>query len=175
MDLYEKLLRFNFEERTFSAPSAGLEVVISVEPKGLEIKFRGYNEKIKILIEMISKDLRRLPEDITEEMFELQKTEMKKSLFNALATIASVNYDLTAKTLKNEYWTVFDKYNEIDKISFETLQKFLEKFYRQSKMQVLIQGNMLRAEADEIVKVLESELANEPLDTVRIFMQSQTF
>ena len=167
MDLYENLLTFYFEKRTFSASSAGLELELSAVAKGLEIKFSGYNEKIQILIEMISKDLRRLPEDITEEMFDVQKAELKKDLLNSFFTASSIKSNLSSKTLRTDFWTDFDKLNEIDKISFETLQKFLEKFYRKTKIQVLIQGNMLKAQADEIVKVLETELTNEPLETVR--------
>ena len=168
MELYEKLLIFTFIKQLFPAFNAGLHVTSSVEPKGFAVVFGGFNEKIQLLVEMTSKVLKRLPEDVNEDIFELQKAEMKKDLMNSALSPRSIQFDLLSKSLKNEYWTDFDKYNEIDKISFETLQKFLEKFYRKTKIQVLIQGNILKTQTDEIVKILEMELTNEPLETVRL-------
>ena len=166
MELYEKLLIFSLIKSVFSAFNVGFRVASSVTFRGFTIRFSGYNKKIQLLIEMISKVLKRLSEDVTEEMFELQKTEIKKNLSNSILSAGRIESALASKILKSEHWTDFDKLNEIDKISFETLQKFLVKFYHQTKVQVLIQGNLLKAQANAIVEVLERELSSEPLETV---------
>ena len=159
------LISIIISKQSTSAVSAGNEIFLSVEQKGIEIRLSGFNDKIQLFIEKIVKVVKHLPEDITEDIFETRKAELKKSL-NDFGP-GAVKYDLKQKVLLNEYWTDLEKLNEIDKMSFETMRKFWVDFYRQTKVQVLIQGNMLRAQANEIVKILKVELTNEPLGTVR--------
>lgn len=160
--LYEKTLVFTLATKVFPAFSAGLQVTSANFDKGFEILFSGYNEKLLLLVEMVVKALQKLPEE-SESIFELQKEEKKKSLSNSMLKGRNLSFDFASKLMETDYWTDLDYYNEIDKISFETMQKFMEKFFRRIKIQILAQGNILRAQALEVVDILEKNLHTEAL------------
>lgn len=166
LNFYERVLIFTLATKVSPAHSAGFRVSSSALDKGFQISFSGYNEKLLMLIEMVAKSLRKLPDE-SEAIFEIQKEEKKKSLSNSMLKANNLSIDFTAKLLESYYWTDLEYYNEIDKITFETMQKFMEKFFRNTKIQILVQGNILRAHALEVVNILENNLQAGALGKVR--------
>lgn len=157
---------FTLASQVLNALSAGLRVSRVIADKGIQFIFTGYNQKLLLLIEMEVQTLRKLSDEC-EAIFEMQKEQKKKSLSNDLLNASNLSYDVAKKLIESEYWTDFDYLNEIDKINFETMQKFVEKFFRRTKIQILVQGNMLRAQALEVVNILDEHLPSDALERVR--------
>lgn len=150
----------------FAAFSAGLSIESSVKRNGFTIQFNGFNEKILLLIDMATKNLRTIAEDTAESIFEMQRAEMKKNYGNGIQSTRNLNMDYVSKILRSDYWTDYEFYQHIDHVSLENIQKFTEKIFRQMKIQILVQGNMTKTQAQEVVTILARNVPCEPLDAV---------
>lgn len=166
LDLYQRVLTFTMTAKVFPAFSAGLNVSSATHDKGLKINFSGYNQKLLLFTKLVIKALRNLPDD-SEAVFEVQKERKKKLLSNFLLKASGLSSDFTSKVIQTGFWTDLDYLNEIDKITFDTMQKFMEKFFKRTKAQILVQGNILRSQALEVVNILEKNLQTEALGKVR--------
>lgn len=150
----------------FAAFSAGLSIESGVKRNGFAIQFNGFNEKILLLIDMATKNLRTIAEDTPESIFEMQRAEMKKNYGNGIQSTRNLNLDYVSKILRSDYWMDYEFYQHIDHVSLENIQKFMEKIFRQMKIQILVQGNLTKAHAQEVVTILERNTSCEPLDAV---------
>lgn len=167
LKLFNRLAYFALAKKIFAASSAGLGVTASASLTGFEIEFSGYNEKLHLLIDMVTKDLKNIADDIDESVFEVQRAEMKKNYGNQLMSSSNLRIDFSTKILSNNYYTDLEYYEIIDTISLEHVQKFASKFFKEFKMHVLVQGNITRSQAEKIVENLEENLGGNPLDGVK--------
>lgn len=166
MKLFNRLAAFVLTKKIFSAASAGLTVTATTSLKGLELEFSGYNDKIHLLIDMVTKDLKNIADDIDESVFEVQRAEMKKNYANQLLSTSNLRIDFSTKILSNNYFTDLEYYEIIDTISLDDVQRFAFKFFEEFKMHVLVQGNITRSQACQIVENLEENLGGDPLHGV---------
>lgn len=150
----------------FAAFSAGLSIVSRVKRNGFGIELNGFNEKLLLLVDIATKNLRSIAEECDESVFEMQRAEMKKNYGNAIQSTRNLNGDYLSKILRSDYWMDYEFYQHIDHVSPEHIQKFMQKIFRQMKIQILVQGNMTKSQAMEVVTILERNLSCEPLDTV---------
>lgn len=164
--LYKKLFDFTIPKKEYPAVSAGLSSYLRASRNGLEIKFRGYNEKVHLLVDMITNALKNTVDEIEETVFDLVKTQLKKKFiaeFKNVEVLASQMYD---KIIMHDHYTNYDHYQQIDRATFESLQRFVHKFFEKIQVQVLVQGNLTKTQAQEIVGNLETNLNGEPNDEV---------
>lgn len=137
--------------------------------KGFEIKFDGYNDKIQVLLDAVLKKLKNVLDEVDESVYETQKNDMKDKLKDSMQSVQSLGQDAFKKLLTNDFWMNSEFYEEIDRISFDNLQKFVAKLFRQMKAQVLVQGNVTKLQAEEVAAKLESNLACDSIDYVSDF------
>lgn len=157
---------FMLSKKVFAAFSAGLSISSSAHRKGFQIEFSGFNEKIHMLVDLTTKSLKQVADEVDQATFDTQKAEIKKNYGNSLLNPGTLSINYTSKTLTNEYWSTYDCYQDIEKVSLEDMQMFIQKFFRKTKIQILVQGNMTKDQSLEIVTLLERNLSCQPLDTV---------
>lgn len=153
-------------KKIYPAHRAGLQVATSSTFKGLEFEYSGYNEKINLLIDTTTREFRNIVDDIDEAVFEMQKAEMKKNFGNRLLSAETLELDYSTKVLRQDYWTSLEYFRAIDEVAIEEMQKFMLKFFRQMKIQVLVQGNITKSQAMEILATLQKNLECDALDEV---------
>ena len=159
-------------KKIYPALSAGLSVSLRVIRKGFELIFKGYNEKIPLLVDIVTKSLKNILEEIDETIFNLHKTEIKKNYVNALQDVEALAKDYFDEVLSDNHHTMLEYYQEIDRTLFDDMQKLVQKAFEQTKMHVLVQGNVTKNQAEEIVSNIVSNLDGEPLHEVNL---NQTF
>lgn len=154
-------MKFSLAKKVFPASTAGLTLTTKSTLKGTELKFSGYNEKLPLLIDMVTKYLKT---EIAESVFEMQKQEMKKNFGNALLRNDALCTDQLSSLLVSEHWTDYDFYKEIEGVTFEDMKIFLQNLFHQMKIQVLMQGNITKSQAEQVVNILTSNFSCGPID-----------
>jgi secreted Zn-dependent insulinase-like peptidase len=93
MAFFERILCYNMSHGIYLPSSAGLDASFNKTDNGLELLFHGYNEKLPVLIDMVTKDLRDIIDGLEDESFEILRADMKKELFNNLVDATGLNTD----------------------------------------------------------------------------------
>lgn len=148
------------------ASFAGLKFSLSSLKDGIELKIYGYNEKIKIFTDKLTKDLKNIHEFFDETIFDVYKTEISENNKSALLEGYFTTKLLDSLSIQNVY-NHYESYNVIRNITYEHLEKFIEKFFKKLRMKILIQGNVVKEEAMEITSIILNNINAEPLDNVR--------
>lgn len=151
---------------TFSL-SADLSFSHELTSKGFIIFVSGYNDKILHLLDIGLKLVQDAFDEIDESVFvfEAQKAHMK-NMKNSIQNIDSVSREMFTKITTNDSWMTTEIYEEFDRVTLEDVQKFIPKILKQLKIQVLIQGNLTKAQAEETVEKIEKHFACQPIDYV---------
>lgn len=151
-------------ERFAHASNAGYSIYPNMEKRTFILSFDGFNEKMETLIEMALKEVKRFIETMDEAVFETQKAAIKRRYFNGSLNSDDLLSDVFDKVICESFFTDYELYKEIDNITFEDLQKFVHKFFQKLKIQVLVQGNLRRSQAINILSLLKANFECEPLD-----------
>lgn len=164
MKLYEKVLIFNLKKKLAQASSAGYSVTSANDKNGISLTFQGYNEKMSLLLDTTTKFMPKAVNETEASTLNVLKNEMKDSFYEQLRTSQGLNGDVMAKVLLDGHYPKFELYGEIDNISYEKLQSFTMEFFRALKVQVLVQGNMLKSETLNITNLVLANLDCEKLN-----------
>ena len=133
----------------------------------------GYNDKIIRLLEVGLRHVQNACDEIDESIFEAQKAHMKNRLKNYIQNVRSVGKDIYAKITTNDSWMTTEIYEELDRVTFEDVQKFIPKILKQLKIRVLVQGNLTKAQTEEVVIKIEEHFSCQPIDYVSKFCLSR--
>lgn len=151
---------------------------LNSKDKGIVLKISGYNEKLHLLIELITKHLKSF--NSTKEMFEAVKEKLTQIYFNNLRkpnNLAKYVYykkcvllllllfsrDVRLTILVQNYHSLVEKYNTISTVTFDDMKQFAENFIKKLYVKVLVQGNLTQENALKIVNNFVSELNCEPI------------
>lgn len=146
------------------AMSVNLKVESNTYDKSWYFKFTGFNDKIETLVEMVMVDLKDFNNDMDPKIFESCRTQMKKQYYNYLRDVEALNGEFLKEILYEKFHHDHELLQEVDKVSFEHLQKFLLKFFSKLKIHVLVQGNIRKSQALNVVKILQENISCQPLD-----------
>jgi nardilysin len=164
MKLYEKVLIFNLKKKLAQASSAGYSVTSANDRNGISLTFQGYNEKMSLLVDTTTKFMPKAVNETEASTLNVLKNEMKDSFYEQLRTSQGLNGDVMAKILLDGHYPKFELYDEIENISYEKLRNFTMEFFRALKVQVLVQGNMLKSETLNITNLVLTNLDCEKLN-----------
>lgn len=164
MTIHDMMLTQYFDKMLAQATSAGYVFYPNLENRAIALVFKGFSEKIETLIELVVSNLMTAFETMDETLFESQKKLLKKRYFNNSLNAGSLSTSLYTKILSNDEFTDFDLLSVIDGISFENLQRFVSKFFKKLKIQVLVEGNLRRIQAMNILSILKANIECDPLD-----------
>lgn len=88
--MLQNLLVIAITEELYPAQNADLNYEFVIGEKGLVLKVSGYNEKLPILVESISKYIENFDERIDQNMFEAVKDLLGKYFYNYIIKPSSV-------------------------------------------------------------------------------------
>lgn len=146
-----QLLIIQLTETLYSATVAELLYGLSTSDRGIVIKISGYNQKLPYLVKMIAKHIKNLVTGLTEEMFEAVKDKLSNTYYNKLIKPATLAKDVRLSLLVSHYFTSTEKFGVIDQITFESIKEFCNVFFKKLYIKALVQGNVNKDVATEVI------------------------
>ncbi|XP_055592600.1 nardilysin-like isoform X2 [Uranotaenia lowii] len=155
--LYTAMLKFQIAEDLYPATVAGLNYEIFASEKGLVLKVDGYNEKLPVVVDVITQAMKNFKNNMNPDVFDVIIKKMTKTYYNEIIKASKLNRDIRLKVVQQTYWTTIDRFLELKNLTMEDLAAFSDKYFRQVKIQTLIQGNIKKEDA---VTVMETVMSN---------------
>ena len=171
-NILDKIIKVELGEFLYMAKSASIKIVSSFGTNNSHIIFGGFNDSLKGGIKSILEYIKNL--DInTERCKETLKLEQKDILRRAhnifLNGNYQVNFEYVRGLLNDQYKNPKDIINffKNKKITIDDLIKYKNAIFKNSKSKWLIQGNLTKEQALEIVeegnKILEIDMNEEKI------------
>jgi nardilysin len=178
------LLLLCFAEDDLLCPRHGLDVSLLDDRKALHVgetlpgSVRGSRlsavqrgegnvaeaQRIQRETSIITKDLHAISAQIEPTVFETYRKQFKKYIYNNIINSKFLNKDCRLNIVEEHHKFFFDRYIEADKVTFEQLVTFSKEFLQQLKVQILVQGNIERATAEEITNCVIGNLKCREID-----------
>ncbi|XP_014089704.1 nardilysin [Bactrocera oleae] len=149
--LYERLVKFRLSEELYPATVAGLSYQFYTVEKGIILKVNGYNEKLHLLVDIITKAMVSMREHITEDQFNIFKTDQKKSYFNSLIKPRTLNKDIRLSIVEHIRWPIITKYKCLDSLTLNDVLHFSDAYTSELYLQTLMQGNLTEESAHNVM------------------------
>lgn len=162
--LYSMIVKHYMTEKLYPAVCAGLGYALYSEEKGMVLKLSGYNEKLPLLIDIITKELKNIGCLMEADVFQTYRRQFKKLCHNNLIESKFLNKDCRLNIIEENHKFFYDRYVEADKITFENVVHFAKQFPNQLKIQVLVQGNLSEVRAIEIGQQIVDNLSCDAID-----------
>lgn len=155
--LFSMILKYYLSEQLYPATCAGLGFTVYTEEKGLLMKFSGYDEKLPLLLDIITKNLKTLKHLVDEKVFNTFKLQYKRNGHNNLIVSKSLNKEIRLHIVEEHHKFSLYRYQETDRVSFEEFKIFCDEFLKKLRVQFLFQGNISK---EKSLEATEKALAN---------------
>ncbi|KAK3767093.1 hypothetical protein RRG08_017967 [Elysia crispata] len=159
-DVFLTMLLQTLTETLHNATLAGYDYSVEGTPEGIMFIVGGYSEKIKTVTKDTIHALQSL--EVEEEAFKSVVVHLKQvyvdSLLNPLECARAVRYSL----LENKDPSIFERFEQMDELTFPMLQDYISEFYRTLFVEALVMGNLSIKDAIDIGSMLK-KLVKKPL------------
>jgi nardilysin len=159
------LLSQYFNKAYSQQSTANLDAWFSVNDQYSKLSFSGYNDKMIEFVDLVSKDIKSFSDNMNQSNFDTFKAQQKEKFSNRILESDNLNSEYLIEIISSDYYHDLEKYQKIDGITFENLQKFVAKYFSQMKIKVLVQGNMTKDQALNAANIIKTNFAFEPLET----------
>lgn len=149
--LYAFCLKFRLKEDLYPGTIAGLSYKIDCDERGMVFLINGFNEKLHLLVETITKTIVFMDEYITEELFEFIKTVAKEFMLDILNQPKTLNEDLFFSVVDYLRFPLIDKYKCIDDVTLNDVFEFSKKYTKELYIKALMQGNLIEESAHNVM------------------------
>ncbi|MBE9396620.1 insulinase family protein [Pontibacterium sp. N1Y112] len=146
--LYTRMVKDRLNEVLYDAYVAGLNTDIYPHLKGFSVRLSGYNEKLPVLLEKVTAELKNPM--FTEQRFAVIKQQYADQLANAKKEKPFNQTINEIFQLLLPQWSKAEKLGAIDTVSFADLQRFTPELLAETELRVLSHGNMLADEATDM-------------------------
>lgn len=158
------MLDRQFRRSLSQASSVGLFYQTSASEKGISFSFTGFNDKMESLFTKAMEGLKEFNGQMDESIFEAFRVAKKQASFNKVVEYNTLSAELFKETINEDYHNVLEMYKIFDSLSFQEFQNFVMKFFEKMKTQILVQGNMTKSHAMDILRIVQANFRFEPLD-----------
>jgi secreted Zn-dependent insulinase-like peptidase len=155
LKLFEEIIDYYLPKKLAQANTAGYRAVVSTEYNGLTLIFTGFNDKMPLLVDLVTSFLPMCINEVDEATFQTIKKNMKETLEEKFMTTYTLASEHAQQLLLEKNFSFLDLYRNIDNMSLEDLQKFSPKFFRKMRMEVLSQGNITKDQTLNIVEIVQ--------------------
>lgn len=162
--LYSMIVKHYMSEKLYCAVVAGLGYELYSEEKGMLLKLSGYNEKLPLLLDLVTKELKIIGGLMEQSVFQTYQKQYKKYCYNNLINSKFFNKDCRLNIVEEDHKFFHDRYIGADNITFENLVNFAGEFLDQLKIQILVQGNLTKAKALEVGETVLRNLNSREVD-----------
>ena len=157
--LYTRMVKDRLNEVLYDAYVAGLNTDIYPHLKGFSVRLSGYNEKLPVLLEKVTTELKNPV--FTEQRFAVIKQQYADQLANAKKEKPFNQTINEIFQLLLPQWSKAEKLGAIDTVSFADLQRFAPELLAETELRVLSHGNMLADEASDMANHIAATLLTE--------------
>ena len=163
--LYQQSAADKLNEFTYDARLADLSYDIQVLPRGVRITFGGYNDKLKTFASYVSSKLARDLDDVlpsSDEEFERYRDNLMRGLaaFKVKQPYSHAIYYAGLTQIPHTFQYTNDQLiAAVKDTTLDQLKEYVRALWSSGKGEALIQGNIDKDEALEIVDALDKTLA----------------
>jgi insulysin len=140
---------------TYAASMANLYCSFSPSKHGIKIHLSGFNHKLHTLLKLIIREIQRLSENVTSDLFNRIQDKVlqhyQEFLFSHPYQHATYATDLCLEPSK---FHIEDKVSALESISLERFLRFYRTILSEIKLEILVHGNVSQAEGVEIASTL---------------------
>ena len=137
---------------------------MSTNINGFGLNFNGYNDKLSLLIDMVTDFLKKCVSVTNEGNFKAIKEDLKQGYSERLLNqFGGLNAEYFTKALLKRHHTSLELYHEADNFTLEDLEHFSTKFFKKLSIEILVQGNMTRSQTLSVIEIVKTNLNVEPL------------
>uniref|UniRef100_A0A1A9W0E9 Peptidase M16 middle/third domain-containing protein n=1 Tax=Glossina brevipalpis TaxID=37001 RepID=A0A1A9W0E9_9MUSC len=156
--LYTFLIKFRLKEDLYPATIAGLSYKVDYDERGIIFLINGFNEKLHLLVDTMTKNIVSMGEYINEELLEFIKTMAKDFTFNAIIQSKTLNEDLFFSVVDYLRFPLIDKYKCIDDVTLTDLLQYSKKYTKELYIKALVQGNLIEESAHNVMNSILTTL-----------------
>lgn len=160
------MLTYHIRKKFYQANSANLTCSFGVSRTGINLTFKGYNEKMEMFIEMYLKELKNVVEIVNESSFDQYVATQKENFINGLRQVRGLGREYTSKILAAKFHLDYDMFKVLDQINHLDVQRFVPKLFKRMKIKILAQGNITADQTKRVVNIFETNLDCQPYDEV---------
>lgn len=118
----------------------------------------GYNQKLHLLVEVFSKCLKTLADDITEQQFNVFVQQLYQVYENIFLKPKALSRELRLTVIEARHKPLYEKNQRLRSISFSAFQQFCRCYCSKIKITAIMQGNILQEQALNIMQNVLNEL-----------------
>ncbi|XP_078482329.1 insulin-degrading enzyme [Ciona intestinalis] len=160
--MFTELFKDALNEYAYAAELAGLSYKFSNSVYGIHLTIKGYNNTQRVLLEKILTKMTTFSVD--QKRFHVIKEMYTRSLKNFKADQPYQHASYFSHVVKSEKaWTKDELSAELVNLTLEMLQEFIPKFMKRLHVQMLMHGNLTKAEALKISETVEEILQHKAL------------
>ncbi|XP_065350636.1 insulin-degrading enzyme-like [Cloeon dipterum] len=166
--IYLYLVDDALTEYSYDASLASLQFGVVSSEYGLMVLIAGFNDKLDILLTKVLDTLINL--EVDEKRYEIFKESYERNLKNFAAEqpYTHAGHYLGA-CLVEKRWLYTELLEATKYLSFDGLNKFIkDEFFSMMHIECLFHGNVNKAEAQKLIKLIESKL---PKNVMPLFPQ----
>lgn len=91
LNLYGLIFTYYLTDDLYDADVAGLSYVVYSAENGIVLKASGYNEKLYLVVEYVTRAIKKFLDSVTLHIFETFKSKLSKDLYNAIIKPKTLN------------------------------------------------------------------------------------
>uniref|UniRef100_A0A182W7X3 Nardilysin n=1 Tax=Anopheles minimus TaxID=112268 RepID=A0A182W7X3_9DIPT len=161
------MVKFQIAEELYPAEVAGLNYELYPAEKGLVLKIDGYNEKLPIIVDEISATMGRFADIFSESVFDVIKVKLEKAYYNELMKPNKLNRDVRLKLVQLNHWTTWEKFEHMKNFTADDVRQFAKDFFNGFKIQALVQGNMHKEGAQQVMHKMLNNFKGSPIQDIK--------
>ncbi|XP_034657100.1 nardilysin-like [Drosophila subobscura] len=165
--LYANLLGGQLLELLHPAALAGITHSCIPHDKGLELKVRGYNDKLHLAVEAITQAMVNFADNLEECTLYFERGSLHNEFFEELIMPRMQCRDIRKCLIAESRWLYIDKYKSIAGITLVDFKTFVQKFHQELYIHALCEGNYTEESAcnvlNGVISRLQCRAIREPL------------
>ncbi|UZJ57142.1 hypothetical protein CBS101457_006462 [Exobasidium rhododendri] len=160
-----ELIKDALTEYSYDAELAGLGYNIESQSNAIGLSVDGYNDKLPVLVRYILEEFSKFKVD-DHARFDIIKDQIQRGYMNFQleAPYQHANYYTTYLTVER-MWTAEEKLKELESITPNDVQLFLEDIRKRLHIEMLSHGNISREESTGLLEMTEDILKSKSLAT----------
>lgn len=160
------MFTYHIRKKFYQANSANLTCSFGVSRNGINLTFKGYNEKMEMFVEMYLKELKNVVEIVNETSFDQYVNSQKESFITNLRSVRQLGREYTSKIMAEKFYLDYDMFKVLDQINHLDVQRFIPKLFKKMKIKILAQGNITADQVKRVVNIFETNIECQPYEEV---------
>ncbi|KAL3267874.1 hypothetical protein HHI36_007015, partial [Cryptolaemus montrouzieri] len=158
------LFDMQLAESIYPAQKAELSYFCYTDDRGFVFKISGYNQKLPIVMSLLSDHLKKIQSELSQDMFVALKEKLMDMYYNQLIEPSTITADLRLNLLIDKYFTSTEKFASISQVTYEDMKIFCVDFLQNLFIKALVQGNVDKQTAVGVTQEFVQVLGCSPLD-----------